>query len=120
MAKQIIMFNLKEDVSEEAYMEWVMEHKAPAQLSVNSGIRFTMLQTTGCETGDGRKDEPPQHAKSPYKYCVIMEVTSLEDWGRDVEASEALMQNIFPTWVTKYVADFMAIDAEELYDKVSD
>ena len=93
MAKQLIMFNLKEGVDEDEYMEWVKSSKAPAQLAVSAGKRFTMLKATGCETGDGRKDEHPQHVESPFKYCVIMDVSSLEEWGTGVEGSKELMEN---------------------------
>ena len=120
MAKQIVMFNLKNDVSEEEYLKWVKTQKAPAQLAVDAGKRFSMLKAVGCEKGDGRSEEHPENVESPFKYCVIMDVTSLEDWGKGIEGSKELLENIFPTWITQYVSDFMALDCEDLYDKVSE
>jgi len=117
MPKQMILFNLKAGVKEEDYLKWVREYKAPLQLSLKSGKRFTMLRMSGGEKGDGQKGIEPQPVESPYKYAVIMEVTSLEGWENDMMGSKEFMETLAPTWFTKWVADFLAIAGEEVYDK---
>lgn len=120
MAKEVIFFNLKEGISEDEYLEWVKNTKVPAQLGVRSGKRFTMLKTVGAESFDPQKDEQPKQGDAPFKYCVIMEVTSLEEWSSDVEGSKELSENVFPTWMNKYASDFMQVNGIDLYDKKSD
>ena len=117
MPNQIILFNLKDGVKEEDYMKWVREYKAPLQLSLSSGKRFTMLRMFGGEKGDGQKGIEPQPVESPYKYVVIMEVTDLGSWEKDMAESKEFMEVLVPTWFTQWVGDFIAIAGVEIYDK---
>jgi len=119
MAKQIILFNLREGITEDEYLDWVKNTKAPAQLAVDAGKRFTMVKMLGAEKGAPVRGEEPQEMESPYKYAVIMDVTSLDAWEKGMESSKELSENVFPTWMTKYVADFMAVAGDEVYDKES-
>jgi hypothetical protein len=120
MPKTVILYNLKDGVKEEDYLKWVREYKAPLQLSLKSGKRFTMLRMSGGEKGDGQKGIEPQQVKPPYKYVVIMDVTSLEGWQKDTMSSKEFMETLAPIWFTKWVADFVALAGEEIYDRAKD
>lgn len=49
MAKEIILYNLREDVTDEEYKKWCEDYKGPLLLELDSVKRFTlvgMLSTT--------------------------------------------------------------------------
>lgn len=120
MAKQIILFNLKDGVKEEEYLKWVREIKGPLQVRLPSGKRFTMLRMLEGMKGDGEKGIKPQPLVSFYKYIVIMDVTSLDAWKKDRKSSQEFAKKVSEPWFTNFVADFMAIEGDELYDKESE
>lgn len=119
MAKQIILYNLKDDVTDEEYQDWCRSYKGPLLLGLNSVKGFTLVSMLGGVKGDGKEGNPPQEAPSPYKYIGILDCTDLEALKTDSE-SKAFKEEFFPQWFSKWVADFYVLVGMEVYDAKSE
>jgi|SaaInl7_200m_RNA_FD_contig_21_132908_length_879_multi_7_in_0_out_0_2 hypothetical protein len=120
MPKQLILYNLRDDVKEEDYIKWCKEYKGPLLLGLNSGKSFLLLSMLGGVTGNGQKGVPPEETKSPYRFIGIMDVTSLEDWKKESEGSKAYAEEFRPQWFSKWVENFYVLGAQEVYYGESD
>ncbi|MBW2066251.1 MAG: hypothetical protein JRJ03_15160 [Deltaproteobacteria bacterium] len=114
MPKEIILYNLKDDVKEEDYVKWCETYKGPLLLGQQGAKAFTLLKMMGGIQGNGQKGNPPSPTKSPFNYIGIMDVTSLEEWGKARE-TKAFKEEFFPQWFSKWVADFYVLGGIELY-----
>lgn len=114
MAKSIILYNLKEGVTDDDYRKWCGEYKGPFFLSLGACKSFTLLGMLGGIKGDGAKGSPPVPVTSPYKYIGIVDVSSLEEWQKDTE-SKAFKEEFFPQWFSRWVADFYVLVGVEVY-----
>ncbi len=75
MPTMIVLVNLKEGVSPEAYERWLEERYVPAVLELASVDEWRGYRVGGLpESGD----EPP------YRYVVFVEVNDAEQLGRDI------------------------------------
>jgi hypothetical protein len=101
MAKEIILYNLKDSVSDAEYLQYCQEKKGPLIKSLPSCIDFTLVRITASQRGD-----------SPYAYVGIVDVTSLEDWKRD--ASSEAFQGFLKEWIPM-VKDFHILMGNEIY-----
>jgi hypothetical protein len=118
MAKEIILYNLRDDVKEEDYVEWCEYYKGPLLIGLPGSRSFTFLKMMGGVQGDGQKGSPPSPTEPPFNYIGILDATSLEEWGKSRE-SEAFKEFI-SHWLSKWVADFYILDGIELYNRESD
>jgi hypothetical protein len=116
MAKSIILYNLREGVSDDDYRKWCEEYKGPFFLSLGACRSFTLVGMLGGMKGDGSKGEAPRPVASPYKYFGIVDATSLEEWQRETE-STAFTQEFFPRWFSEWVADFYVLVGNEIYQE---
>ena len=114
MAKEIILYNLRDNVTEEDYVKWCASYKGPLLLSLPGAKTFTLVKMMGGMTGNGQKGTPPGPTGSPYKYVGIMDMTSLEEWGKAHE-TKAFKEEFFPQWFSKWVADFYVLGGVEVY-----
>jgi len=114
MPKQIILYNLRDDVKDEDYIKWCHEFKGPLLLGLKSTKSFTLLKMVGGRKWHGQKGEPPVETKPPFKFIGILDVTSREEWMKDV-ASEAYQKNFFPKFSSSWGADGYAILGDEVY-----
>jgi len=119
MAKEIILYNLKEGVSDEDYKKWCEDYKGPILLSLSATKRFTLVKMMGGIKGNGEEGIPPEETISPYKYIGILDVDSLEGMKKDQE-SKAFKEDFFPQWFSKWVKNFYVIVGEEVYHGESD
>ena len=119
MAKAIILYNMRDDVKEEDYVKWCEDYKGPLLLGLAPAKSFTLLKMMGGMQGNGQKGNPPNPTKSPFNYIGILDVTSLEDWGKARE-SKAYKEEFFPQWFSKWVTDFYLLGGIELYHGESD
>lgn len=119
MAKQIVLYNLRDDVKEEDYIKWAREFKGPLLLGLKSAKSYTLLKMLGGVKGNGQKGEAPEKTKSPFNYIAIMDVTSTEEWMKDV-ASETYQKEFFPKFFSNWAADFYDLAGEEVYYGESD
>ena len=119
MAKEIILYNLRNDVKEEDYVKWCETYKGPLLLGLNGAKSFTLLSMKGGMAGDGKKGTPPGPTTPPFKYIGIMDVTSLEDWNKAHETKD-FKEDFFPQWFSKWVADFYVLGGVEVYHGQND
>ncbi|MBU2498107.1 MAG: hypothetical protein KKE57_04345 [Proteobacteria bacterium] len=113
MPKQIILYNLRDDVKDEDYIKWCHSFKGPLLLGLGATKSFTLLKMSGGRKGDGQKGVPPAETKSPYQFVGILDITSPDDWMKDVGSKT--YQDFLKEWFTKWVADFYAIMGGEVY-----
>ena len=114
MPKEIILYNLRDDVKEEDYVKWCAEYKGPLLLGLPGSKSFTLLKMMGGVHGDGQKGNPPSPTESPFNFIGILDATSLEDWGKARETT-AFKEEFFPQWFSKWVADFHILGGVEVY-----
>jgi hypothetical protein len=119
MPKQIILYNLKDDVKDEDYIKWCHEFKGPLLLRLKSTKSFTLLKMAGGRKWNGQKGELPVESKPPFKFIGILDVTSKEEWMKDV-ASEAYQKDFLPKFFSNWSADGYAILGDEVYHGESD
>jgi len=115
MAKQFILYNLKDDVTQEDFEKWVNEYKGPFISGLPSVKRYTITNVRGAMQAKGG---PPGPIETPYKLAAIVDLSSLEAYGKDAE-SPAYKEEFMPQFA-KWVKDFLILRAEEFYDNVSD
>ena len=115
MAKNIILYNLKENVSEEDYQKWCETLKGPLLLALNASQSFTLVKMFGGIKGDGRNPGPPEETASPFNYVGILEVTNLDEAKKDTE-TQAFREEFFPQWISDWVADYYVIAGVEVYE----
>jgi len=102
MAKQIILYNLAENVTDEEYKDYVVNEKGPLLESLPSIKKFEMVKITGSATGE-----------IPYKYVGIAHLTSLNDFYQK-DAPSQKFQDFMAKWKTK-VSNFHVLFGEEIY-----
>ena len=102
MAKEIILYNLAENVTDEEYKHYVTREKGPLLESLPSVKKFELVRITGAATGE-----------VPYRYVGIMHLTSLEGFYQK-DAPSKKFQDFLTTWRTK-VSNFHILSGEEIY-----
>jgi hypothetical protein len=102
MAKEIIPYNLRDDVKEEDYVKWCEDCKGPLLIGLPGSKSFTLLKMMGGVQGNGQKGSPPSPTKSPFNYIDILDATSLEELGKSRESKafkEFLSQWLSNGWL---------------------
>lgn len=115
MAKQIILYNLREDVTDEDYAKWCRSYKGPLFLELDSVKRFTLVKMLSGITGNGSKGIVPQEVSPPFKYIGILDCTDLEALKKD-SGSKAFREAFFFQWFSKWVGDFYVLAGTEIFD----
>ena len=113
MAKEIILYNLKDSVTEEDYVKWCESYKGPLLLGLSGSKSFTLLKMIGGLTGNGQKGIPPTQTSGPYKYIGILDLSSLEDMDKARQTNA--FKEFFPKWFSEWVADFYILGGVEIY-----
>ena len=116
MAKEIILYNLRDDVTDEDYQKWCQDFKGPTLLSLESVRRFTLVRMLSGVKGNGKEYIPPEETKPPFKYIGILDSTSLEAWNRD-RNTKTFKEDFFPQWFSNWVADFYVLAGVEIFDR---
>jgi hypothetical protein len=98
MAKQFILYNLADHVTDEQYKEYVTNEKGPLLDSLSSVKKFELVKTSG---------------EGPYRYVGIMHITSLEEFGQKDAPSQAF-QDFMKKWQSM-VKDVTMLAGEEIY-----
>lgn len=119
MAGSVILYNLKEGVSDADYQKWCEEYKGPLFLSLSGCESFTLFKMLGGMKGNGQQGRPPEQAPAPYKYVGIIDVRSLQEWKENTEG-KAFRDDFFPQWFSKWVADFYVLVGETVYSGRTD
>jgi hypothetical protein len=102
MAKEIILYNLADHVTDAQYLEFVTKEKGPLLDSLASVKKFELVKITGVATGD-----------IPYKYIGIMHLTSLDEFYQKGAPSQK-----FQDFLTKWrpmTSNAHILAGEEIY-----
>jgi hypothetical protein len=102
MAKRIILYNLAENVTDEAFKEYVTGEKGPLIESLPAVKKYELVKITKAMAGE-----------SPYKYCGIVHLTSVEDFEEKAAPTQAY-QDFFKKF-RPMVSDIIIISGEEIY-----
>jgi hypothetical protein len=119
MAKEIILYNLRDDVKEEDYVKWCEDYKGPLLIGMPGAKSFTLLKMMGGVKGNGQKGSPPNPTKSPYNFIGILDATNMEEFKKAKEG-KAFKDEFFPQWFSKWVGDFYLLGGIEAYYGESD
>ena len=112
MPKLFILYNLKNDVSQEDFEKWVHEFKGPFIFGLSAVKRYTLTRVAGAVQAAGG---PPGPVESPYQYAAVVDVTSLEDYGKNAE-SAAYKEEFMPQFAQK-VKNFLILRSNEVFDQ---
>ena len=115
MAKQFILYNLKDEKTEEDFLKFVNDFKGPFISGLPAVKRYTI---TSVKMAMQAKGGPPGPVETPYQLAAVVDLTSLADYGKDAQ-SEAYKKEFMPRFV-EWVKDFLILQAEEIYDNASD
>lgn len=102
MAKEIILYNLAKDVTDEEYQDFVTNEKGPLLESLSSVEKFELVKITGAAEGE-----------IPYKYVGIVHLKSLEEFYQN-DAPSAKFQGFLKKW-QPMTAGFHILFGEEIY-----
>jgi hypothetical protein len=102
MAKEIILYNLADHVTDEEFKEYVVNEKGPLIESLPSVKKYTLIKITGSPAGE-----------IPHKYIGIVDITSVESFM----ANDAKTQKYqdFREKFSKLVTDLQIMFGEEVY-----
>ena len=103
MAKQIILYNLADHVTDEQYKKFVTNVKGPLFDGFPGARKFEMVKITGSMAG-----EPP------YKYVGIMHIEDMDKFMREAMPSKE-MQDFSAKWRTMVKPEVMSLVGEEIY-----
>jgi hypothetical protein len=110
MAKQFILYNLKDDMREEDFVKWVHEFNGPLISGLSSVKSYSLLKTkSALESEEG----PPRPIDPPYRIVGVMDVTRIEDYKKD-QQTKAYKEDFMPKF-SKWVKNVLIIGAEEFY-----
>jgi hypothetical protein len=102
MAKEIILYNLADHVTDEQYLEFVTKEKGPLLDSLASVKKFELVKITGAATGE-----------IPYKYIGIMHLTSLDEFYQK-DAPSQKFQDFLAKW-RPMTSNAHILAGEEIY-----
>jgi len=102
MAKEIILYNLADNVTDEEYKKFVTNEKGPLLESLSSAKKFELVKITGVATGD-----------IPYKYVGILHLNSLDEFYQK-DAPSQKFQDFLAKW-KPMVKNFHILFGEEIY-----
>jgi hypothetical protein len=102
MAKEIILYNLADNVTDDQYKDFVSKVKGPLLGSLPSVEKFELVKITGSETGE-----------VPYRYIGIVHVNSLDEYrqkGKTTQKFQDLMAKLQPMLKVTHI-----LYGEEIY-----
>ena len=103
MAKQIILYNLADHVTDEQFKDYVVNEKGPLLDSLPGAKKSEMVKITGSMKGE-----------IPYKYVGIMHIDDMDLFNREAAPSKKF-QDFAAKWSTMVKPDFQTLIGEEIY-----
>lgn len=82
MASLVVLFNLKDEASKEAYEAWAKSTDVPTVKGLTSIDDFKVYRNTAIM---GSEEKPP------YQYCEVIEVNDMDVFGKEV-ATETMQK----------------------------
>jgi hypothetical protein len=102
MAKEIILYNLAPQVTDEQYLDYVKKEKGPLMESFPSVKKFELVKITGAASGN-----------TPYQYIGIVHLNNSRDFLQE-DVPSAKFQEFLKKW-RAMVADVHILVGEEIY-----
>jgi hypothetical protein len=102
MAKEIILYNLAKNITDDEYKKFVTNEKGPLLESLSSVKKFELVKITGAATGE-----------IPFKYVGILHLKSLEEFYQK-DAPSQKFQDFLKKW-QPMTSDFHILFGEEIY-----
>jgi hypothetical protein len=103
MAKQIILYNLADHVTDEQYKDYVVNEKGPLLDGLAGVKKFEMVKITGSMKGE-----------IPFKYVGILHIEDLDEFNQKGATSKEF-QDFAAKWSTMVQPDFHSLMGEEIY-----
>lgn len=103
MAKQIILYNLADHVTDEQYRDYVVNEKGPLLDGLPGVKKFEMVKITGSMKGE-----------IPFRYVGILHIENLDEFNHKAAPSKAF-QDFVAKWSTMVQQDFHSLMGEEIY-----
>ena len=102
MAKEIILYNLAKNITDDEYLEFVTKEKGPLLESLSSVKKFELVKITGAATGE-----------IPFKYVGILHLKSLDEFYQK-DAPSQKFQDFLKKW-QPMTSGFHILFGEEIY-----
>jgi len=102
MPKEIILYNLAEGVTEEAYLDYVKNEKGPFLAGLPSAEKFELVKIVHSAAGE-----------IPYRYVGILHIKNMAEFQQR-DAPSAAFQEFMKKW-RSMVKDFHILAGEEIY-----
>ena len=103
MAKEIILYNLAPNVTDEEYREYVVNEKGPLLDSLGSVRKFELVKINAAMSG-----------AIPYRYIGILHIDNLEEFQQK-DAPSKKFRDFQTKWSTMVSPDFQIFMSEEIY-----
>ena len=102
MAKEIILYNLADNVTDEQYKDYVTREKGPLFDSLPSVKKFELVKIEGAVTGE-----------IPYEYVAVVHVNSLDELNQKAKTTQKF-QDFLKEWMPM-VKNVHILYGEEIY-----
>jgi hypothetical protein len=102
MAKEIILYDLADNVTDKQYEDYVVKEKGPLMESLPSVKKYELVKIKGAVTGE-----------IPYKYIGILHVTSLDELNQKGKTTQKF-QDFLKKW-QPMVSNVHILFGEEIY-----
>lgn len=102
MAKEIILYNLADNVTDEQYKDFVKREKGPTLSSLPSVKKYELVRIKGAKTGE-----------VPFNYVGILHVESLDEFyekGASTQKFQDLVAKMMPMFKNIHI-----LYGEEIY-----
>ena len=102
MAKEIILYNLADNVTDEQYKDFVTKEKGPTLESLPSVKKYELVRIKGAKTGE-----------VPFNYVGILHVENLDEFyqkGATTKEFQDLMTKLMPMFKNIHI-----LYGEEVY-----
>ncbi len=103
MAKEVILYNLAEHVTDEQYKDYVVNEKGPLLDSLPGVEKFELVKITSSMKGE-----------IPYKYVGILHIKDPELFAKEAAPSKKF-QDFVAKWSTMVDPAFHSLMGEEVY-----
>ena len=102
MAKEIILYNLADNVTDEQYKDYVTREKGPLFDSLPSVKKFELVKIEGAVMGE-----------IPYEYVAVVHVNSLDELNQKGKTTQKF-QDFLKEWMPM-VKNVHILYGEEIY-----
>lgn len=103
MAKEIILYNLADHVTDAQYKKYVVEEKGPLLESLPGVKKFELVKITGSQKGE-----------IPFKYVGILHIKDIDKFMKEAMPSKKF-QDFAAKWSTMVKPNFHSLMGEEVY-----